>query len=274
MEKKRVSVFVAGQRFNILTDQDEKYVRELAAHIDARINSAVISGSLNREGAAVLTALDLADDGEQIKREIAEIREQVKDYLTRVETLIAENDQLKAELSRTRIDASALDDARAAIAAGDKEKQSLKNQIRALKEQIELMQSVGSTLPAEQEEQAPAVAEPQDRDEPPMPEEAPAQEQLSLIAEEAPADEPIPAAEEAQPAAAAEETAPAQPVVTAEDDLFFDPQEEEPVRPSRKEKKNRHDHSHVNPYKQQFMQKQEQKGYTQQRQYSLFDLDE
>lgn len=262
MEKKRISVFVAGQRFNILTEQDEKYVRELASRIDAMITSTSISGSMTRESAAVLTALDLADDGEQIKREIAEIREQVKDYLTRVEALTDENDQLRAQLSRAQLDAAALEDARAAVAAADKEKQALRNQILALKEQIGLTQRTGGTIPSEQEEQSPAAAEPQDREEPALPDAEPAQ-----------ASSPLGDAAD-EPAAPFEEPAPAQPVVTAEDDLFFDPQEEEPVRPTRKEKKNRHDHSHVNPYKQQFMQKQEQKGYTQQRQYSLFDLDE
>lgn len=261
MEKKKVSVFVAGQRFNILTEQDEKYVRELASHIDARINSASISGNMTRESAAVLTALDLADDGEQQKREIAAIREQVKDYLTRVEELTAEGERLATELSKAQLEAAALEDARASLSALDRENQALKNQIVALKEQIELMQSVGYTLPAEQEEQQPASAEPEEI---PLPEEAP-EEKESAPADEAAPEEPT----------LSEASAPAeQPVITAQDDLFFDPQEEEPVRPSRKEKKSRHDHSHVNPYKQQFMQKQEQKGYTQQRQYSLFDLDE
>lgn len=266
MEKKKVSVFVAGQRFNILTDQEEKYVRELASRVDARITSAVISGSLNREGAAVLTALDLADDAEQIRREIGEIREQVKDYLTRIEELSAENDRLSAELSKAQLSVSALDDARTTLAASDREKQALKNQIYALKEQIELMQTVGYTLPSEQEDQQPAAAEPEPADD--EPEEI--FEEPEEILEEA-EEEPAPADELPEPSAGV----PAQPVVTAEDDLFFDPQQEEPVRPARKEKKNRHDHSHVNPYKQQYLQKQqEQKGYTQQRQYSLFDTDE
>lgn len=254
MEKKKVSVFVAGQRFNILTDQEEKYVRELASRIDARIASTSISGNMTRESAAVLTALDLADDGEQSKREISEIKEQVKDYLTRIEALSAENDQLKTELSKAQLSVSALEDARATIAASDREKQALKNQIYALKEQIELMQSVGYTLPQEQEEQELPAAEPEPSDEPPVPDEAP---ELP----EPPAQEPAPAEEPA--------------TITAADDLFFDPQEEEPVKPARKEKKNRHEHKHTNPYKQQFMQQQgEPKGYTQQRQYSLFDTDE
>lgn len=237
MEKKKISVLVAGQRFNIITEEEEKYVIDLASRIDARINSAVISSNLSRERAAVLTALDLADDGEHNRRELNEIKEQVKDYLTRISTLSAENEQLKAELSKAQLNAGALDEARKTIAAADREKEALKSQIYALKEQIALMQSA----------QNDAVPTPQD-----APEEKPA----AVPAKEVP-------------------DAPAEAPITADDDLFFDAPQEEAVKPSRKEKKNRHDHSHVNPYKQQYMQKQgEQKGYTQQRQYSLFDLDE
>lgn len=249
MEKKKVSVFVAGQRFNIITDQEEKYVRELASRIDARISSVSISGNLTRESAAVLTALDLADDGEQSKREIAEIREQIKDYLTRIEALGAENEQLKTELSKAQLETSALGDARATIAASDREKEALKKQILALKEQIALMQRAGYTLPAEQEEQELPSPEPEPQEAAPLPAAVPAEAELP------PADETT---------------------VTAEDDLFFDMAQEEEIRPSRKEKKNRHEHKHLNPYKQQYMQQKqgEQKGYTQQRQYSLFDTDE
>lgn len=235
MEKRKVSVLVAGQRFNIITDEEERYVIDLAAKIDARITSISISQNMTRERAAVLTALDLADDGEQNKRELNEIKEQIKDYLTNIESLSAENEQLKAELSKARLSADALEDARATLAAADREREALKAQIYALKDQIALMQSEGY-----------AAA--------PAPEEAPSEP----VPAEVPAAEPAPARQ-----------------ITAEDDLFFDVPQEEPLRLPRKDKKNRHDHSHVNPYKQQHMQKQsEQKGYTQQRQYSLFDTDE
>ena len=55
--KIKVTVFVAGQRFNIITDKSEKYVRDIADEIDARINSLVVSQEMTRERAAVLTAL-------------------------------------------------------------------------------------------------------------------------------------------------------------------------------------------------------------------------
>ena len=249
MEKRKVSVLVAGQRFNIITEEEEKYVLDLASRIDARINSISIGQGMTREGAAVLTALDLADEGEHNKRELGEIKEQIKDYLTQIASLSDENEKLKAELSKAQLCAEELNGARATIAASDKEKESLKKQIYALKDQIALMQSVGyPTVPSE--------------------EEAPAQEPQTEAA-------PEPVVEEEQPVEEAPAVQPAPADITAEDDLFFDAPQEEPVKLSRKEKKNRHDHSHVNPYKQQFMQKQnDQKGYTQQRQYSLFDTDE
>ena len=230
MDKKRVSVLVAGQRFTILTDEDEKYVIDIAAKIDARISSLTISQNMTRERAAVLTALDFADDNEQDKRAIVEIKEQIKDYITQLArlseentALALENDQLRREFGALKetqnINAASLQDAQNAKAADEKEKDALKAQIRALKEQLALA-SV---------EKTPEVAK-----------------------------EPTP--EKAE--------------VTAEDDLFFGEPAEPVVKPQR-EKKNRHDHAHVNPYKQQFMQKQkEQKGYTQQRQYSLFDENE
>lgn len=230
MDKKRVSVLVAGQRFTILTDEDEKYVIEIAAKIDARISSLTISQNMTRERAAVLTALDFADDNEQDKRAIVEIKEQIKDYITQLArlseentALAQENDQLRREFAALKetqnINAASLQDAQNAKAADEKEKDALKAQIRALKEQLALA-SVEKTPEAPKE--------------------------------------PTPEKEE----------------VTAEDDLFFGEPAEPVVKPQR-EKKNRHDHAHMNPYKQQFMQKQkEQKGYTQQRQYSLFDEDE
>ncbi len=225
MEKRRVSIFVAGQRFNILTDEEEKYVIDIAAKIDARISSLAISQNMTRERAAVLTALDYADDNEQDKRALNEIKEQIKDYLTQISKLSeentalrAENDQLKREIAALRenqnLHSASLADAQNTKAADEKEKEALKAQIRALKEQMELVHVENTPAPQ----------------------------------------------------------VPAQEKITAEDDLFFEPQEEEVVKPApRKEKKNRHEHNHDNPYKQQFMKKNEEKGYTQQRQYSLFE---
>ena len=241
MEKKKISVMVAGQRFNIITEEEDRYVIDLAAKIDARIASLSISQGITRERAAVLTALDFADDNEHGKRDLVEIKEQVKDYLMQIEKLSAENTAMQSELSRARLDNEALDSARKALADSDKEKNALKEQIKKLKEQIIVMQKAVNKL---------------------------TNELTNELTSEKAAEEKSAADEKTE--SAVENKEDDAPAVTAEDDLFFDVPEE-PVKP-RKEKKNRHQHNHENPYREQSMKKQdEQKGYTQQRQYSLFD---
>lgn len=230
--KIKVSVVVAGQRFTILTDKSEKYVRDIASEIDARVNSLVVSSNMSRERAAVLTAMDYADDSVLDRENIAAVKEQIKDYVQEIERLqdnnaklVSDYNLLKAEYERLieeRQNAQALEE------KAKKELDDSQTQIASLQEQLK-----------QANEQIEALKNQQADNEIPLPEEAPAEQERPI---------------------------------TAEDDLFFDIEEEEPVKPEKK-KKNRHEHHHVNPYQQKAKDK-EQKGYTQQRQYSFFDVDE
>ena len=230
--KIKVSVVVAGQRFTILTDKSEKYVRDIASEIDARVNSLVVSSNMSRERAAVLTAMDYADDSVLDRENIAAVKEQIKDYVQEIERLqdnnaklVSDYNLLKAEYERLieeRQNAQDLEE------KAKKELDDSQTRITSLKEQLK-----------QANEQIEALKNQQADDVIPLPEEAPAEQERPI---------------------------------TAEDDLFFDIEEEEPVKPEKK-KKNRHEHNHVNPYQQKAKDK-EQKGYTQQRQYSFFDVDE
>ncbi len=224
--KIKVSVFAAGQRFNIITDKSEKYVLDLASEIDARINSLCISGEMTRERAAVLTALDYADDSQTDKDNIAAVKEQIKDYIAEIERLKGDYGNLKAEYERLVADNRTVEDMERSAEADKKTISALQAEVKALKKENDALK-----------QQAARSVEPEaveDREAPPEKE----------------------------------------PEITAEDDLFFD--EEEPVKPipQPQKKKKKHDHSYVNPYKQNAEKKKEQKGYTQQRQYTFFDINE
>ena len=258
-KKIKVSVIVAGQRFNILTEKSEKYVLDIASEIDARINSLVFSQNMSRERAAVLTALDYADDSELDKEKIAAVKEQIKDYVQQIERLQQSNDKLtgdynllKAEYERLIEEKQSAEEAQKALADSEKlvadlEKderlkklENAQNDLKAYQEQVAALQATLQKAEEDLEAIKQAPAEQPDDDDVPLPEEPPVE-----------SEKPI----------------------TAEDDLFFGmEEEEEPVKPEKK-KKNRHEHSHVNPYQQKAKQK-EQKGYTQQRQYSFFELNE
>lgn len=230
--KIKVSVVVAGQRFTILTDKSEKYVRDIASEIDARVNSLVVSSNMTRERAAVLTAMDYADDSVLDRENIAAVKEQIKDYVQEIERLQDNNAKLVSDYNLLKAEYERLiEERQTAESFEEKAKKALDNsqaQIASLQEQLK-----------KANEQIEVLKNQQADDEIPLPEEAPAEQEKPI---------------------------------TAEDDLFFDIEEEEPVKPEKK-KKNRHEHNHVNPYQQKAKDK-EQKGYTQQRQYSFFELDE
>lgn len=229
-KKIRVSIFAAGQRFNILTDKSEKYVLDIASKIESKINSLMITGDMSREKAAVLTALDYADDNETEKENFAAVKEQIKDYIHQIELLQDNNAKLssdyamlKEEYERLIAEKQTAEDAQKELYESKAEVKKLTAEAAELKKQIEELK----TQSAPEEEEIP------------LPEEPPVKEEKTI---------------------------------TADDDLFFDEPEEAPVKPQ-KDKKKRHEHNHVNPYQKKAQQK-EQKGYTQQRQYSFFDIDE
>ena len=236
MEKNRVTVLVAGQKFTIISEDPENYVIDLAAKIDARITSLTLK-NMTREKAAVLTALDFADDLEKDKQAQAQIKEQIKDYIREISELSAECESLKAQADKLREEKE----------KERFEKEALQKIVKDLQTGIETFRTESAKMvkppqkaPAKEEEKAPALTD-----------------------ADAPAETPI-AAEIKN-----------EPQTTEDGDRSFDFMEEEqkPVHTPTPNapKKKRHEHNHENPYKQQYMKKQEEKGYTPQRQYSLFD---
>ena len=237
MEKNRVTVLVAGQKFTILSEDPEAYVIDLAAKIDARITALTLK-NMTREKAAVLTALDFADDLEKNKKAQEQIKEQMKDYIREISEVSAECESLKAQADKLREEKE-----RERL-----EKEALQKIVSDLRVSIESFR-IESAKVVKQEESAVKAAP---AEEPPAEEEKP-------LPEEAPEEKPS--------------------LVTDDGDLSFELPEDErkPVHtptPPASPKKKRHEHNHENPYKQQFMKKQEEKGYTPRRQYSLFEDEE
>ena len=226
MEKNRVTVLVAGQKFTIISEESEKYIIDLASKIDARI-TALTMKNMTREKAAVLTALNFADDMEKDKKAQAEIKEQIKDYIKQVEELSSECESLKAQ-------ADALKE--------EKEKERIEKE--ALQKIVKDLQS---SIESFRIESAKMVSPTPVSDEP----------------------EPI---ENTEPPEEREQKPPVE--ITDDGDLSFETKEEKPAQNTQSSfssKKKKHRHSHDNPYKQNYMKKQEEKGYTPLRQYSLFE---
>lgn len=207
MDKNKVSVMVAGQRFTLVTDESDKNVMDVAASVDAKINTFMAQMNMSREKCSVLAALDFCDDERKARRAINEIKDQIKDYITEISSLKDENENLKKEIEKLNNEKQRLIESKKATVVTSKETE---------KENVTAQDDLSFDFPNE----------------------------IKVEVDEKPIQE-------------------AEKAVENTPSYFSNPI-----------KKPRHEHKHENPYKQKFENRQsEQKGYTPQRQYTLFDND-
>ena len=90
--KRSVAVQVAGQRYTLKTDQDDRMVKSLAAYVDAKFRDVQkASHSPDTQAVAILTALQLAEELFQARQAATDLKKSVRDkartlldYLTKV----------------------------------------------------------------------------------------------------------------------------------------------------------------------------------------------
>ena len=89
--KRSVSVQIAGVRYSLKTDEDERWVRSIAAFVDGRMRD-VQKGTrtFDTQSAAVLTALQVAEElfaerrgARELRKSIREKSQVLLDYLER-----------------------------------------------------------------------------------------------------------------------------------------------------------------------------------------------
>lgn len=109
----RVKVMIAGKDYVFQTEEEEKYVIELARQLDRKIKDIMTSDqALSLTSACVLAAMDILDEKEKADVDTDNLRFQIKDYIDeanrasdradslekRLEALENENKSLKNEL--------------------------------------------------------------------------------------------------------------------------------------------------------------------------------
>lgn len=95
--KNKVVVTIAGREYTMVAVEDEAYVRRCAAHVDGQLRE-VSSIRLSQADAAVLTALNIAD---QYFKEVdanENLRRQIKENLEEANRLKLELSEAKREI--------------------------------------------------------------------------------------------------------------------------------------------------------------------------------
>lgn len=96
--EKRLNIYVAGQTFPIITNEEENYIKKLAETVDTKIKSIQNSNpKLNRDGCATVAALDYCDEKLKLNKDVKNLRKQIKDYLEDSEKLRNEVKKLERE---------------------------------------------------------------------------------------------------------------------------------------------------------------------------------
>lgn len=93
MEKKRVTIRVAGKDYNMTSSDSEAYVRRVAAYVDRKIGELTLATRLPAADAAVLTAITLADDVFKAQDENTRLRRELDQARLEIDRLSGESDR-------------------------------------------------------------------------------------------------------------------------------------------------------------------------------------
>ena len=93
MEKKRVTIRVAGKDYNMTSSDSEAYVRRVAAYVDRKIGELTLATRLPAADAAVLTAITLADDAFKAQDENTRLHRELDQARLEIDRLSGESDR-------------------------------------------------------------------------------------------------------------------------------------------------------------------------------------
>ncbi len=103
MSMTKVRLDICGGDYVVSTNEDEAYLVELAAKLDADMQEIMLSSpSASVTTAAVLTALGYRDELQKSQTTAENMRAQIKDYLEDAARSKMELEDAKRELNRTK----------------------------------------------------------------------------------------------------------------------------------------------------------------------------
>lgn len=98
--KNKITVSIGGQEYTMLAAEDDFYVRRCASHVDAQVRSVSDGGRLSLADAAVLAAMNVADQYFKEQETSENLRRQIKEALELSQKLENELSEAKREIFR------------------------------------------------------------------------------------------------------------------------------------------------------------------------------
>jgi len=95
--KNKVVVTIAGREYTMVAVEDENYVHRCASHVDAQLKE-ILDGRISQADAAVLAAMNIADQYFKEQEAAENLRRQIKDGLEEANRLKMELSEAKREI--------------------------------------------------------------------------------------------------------------------------------------------------------------------------------
>lgn len=96
----RIVITICGAEYTLLADEAPSYMQKVGQYVDTKMSETLRTVKVGRTDAAVLTALNLADELMKSQQNAENLRGQLKGYIDDVNRAKSEISELKRELFR------------------------------------------------------------------------------------------------------------------------------------------------------------------------------
>ena len=96
----RIVITICGEEYALLADEAPSYMQKVGQYVDSKMSETLHAAKVNRTDAAVLTALNLADELMKSQQNAENLRTQLKGYLDEANRAKNEISELKREIFR------------------------------------------------------------------------------------------------------------------------------------------------------------------------------
>ena len=94
----RVTVSICDEEYTLVAEEAPSYIQKVGGYVDAKLTEMLTGSKVGRSDAAVLTAINIADELFK-EREVSEtLRAQIKEYVDEAARARNEVSELKREL--------------------------------------------------------------------------------------------------------------------------------------------------------------------------------
>lgn len=104
----RITINICGTDYTLMAEESPSYMQKVAAMVDSKMSEMMASGRINRTDAAVLAAMNIADEMLKQQNGTENLRSQLKGYLDEANRAKVELSEAKREIFKLQQELSKL----------------------------------------------------------------------------------------------------------------------------------------------------------------------